>query len=185
MGRKIPKSQIGSTFGKGGQIHLEIVDGKFPVDIVELEFMPILPIFGLFFRKQLSKGIQVEEAVPVDALMDIEMLAVLLLDEYVSAVRAYKGTDLEVGFIPVEPETTDLAHVLASTACIVIEIVMGCTTAMTYSIRRHWIVASGFYWFEILTVLGFVFSKQKNVVEPLRLLDDKEFVNGELVVLGA
>lgn len=49
MRREIPESQVGSPFGQGRQVHLEVVDGEFPVDIVELKFMLILLVLSLFF----------------------------------------------------------------------------------------------------------------------------------------
>lgn len=56
---------------------------------------------------------------------------------------------------------------------------------MAYSIGRYWIAATRLDGLKILTVLGFVFGKQKHVVEPLRLLDNGELVNGKLIVLWA
>lgn len=50
VGRKIPESKVDSTLRQRGQIHLEEVDGEFPVDIVEFELMLILLVFSPIFR---------------------------------------------------------------------------------------------------------------------------------------
>jgi hypothetical protein len=49
--REIPESQIGSSFGQRRQVHLEVVGDEFPVDVVELEFVLILLVLSLFFRR--------------------------------------------------------------------------------------------------------------------------------------
>jgi hypothetical protein len=49
VGGEIPESKISSAFGQGRQIHLKVVDGEFPVDVMELEFMLVLPVFGKIF----------------------------------------------------------------------------------------------------------------------------------------
>jgi hypothetical protein len=113
------------------------------------------------------------------------MLAILLLDEDVAAVGTYKGTNFEVSLILVEPESANLAHALASSPSIVIEVIMGCTTAVAHCTSRDRVAATGLDWLEVLAVFGFIFSKQSFVIQSLRLLDDRELVNGKLVVLRA
>lgn len=106
------------------------------------------------------------------------MLAVLLLDKDMAAVGTYKGTDFEVSLVFVEPEAANFAHELTSASSIVIEVVMGSTTAVAYCTSKDRVVASGLDWFKILAMLGFIVNKQGLVIQPLRLLDDRELING-------
>jgi hypothetical protein len=117
--------------------------------------------------------------------VDVEMLTILFLDEDVPAVRANQGTNFKVGFILTESKPANLAPELTATAGIVIEISMWCTASMANSISRYRVTDTRVDRFESLAVLGFVISKQENVIEPLRLLDYRECVNIELVVLRA
>lgn len=116
--------------------------------------------------------------------MNVEVFAVLLLDKDMPAVRAYKGTNFEVGFILFEPQSTNLTDELATAPGVVIEISMGCAATLAYSISRNRVVAASLYRFEILIVLCFVVSKQEYVIKPFRLLDDRKFVNSKFTVLG-
>jgi len=85
---EIPESQIGSAFGQGRQIHLKVIDGKFPVDVMELKLMLIQLVFSQIFRRQLFEGIQIEGTILVDAFMDVKVFAILLFNKSMSAVRA-------------------------------------------------------------------------------------------------
>ena len=183
MRREISKSQAGSTFGQGRQVHLEEVDSEFAVDIVQLELMIVLLIFGIVLRGQLFEIIEIEYTVFIDAFVDVEVLAVLLFDKYMPAVRAYKGTYLKVSLVLVEPEAANLAHVLTSAASVVIEVVMRSIAAMAYCTDSDRVTATRFDRFEIFAMAGFVFGEKNFVVELLRLLNNREFINRELIVL--
>nr|WP_273479260.1 hypothetical protein [Acetivibrio straminisolvens] len=113
------------------------------------------------------------------------MLSILLLDKDMAAVWTDKGTNFEVVFILVESKSANLAQKLSTAAGIVIEVVVGCTAAMAYSIGRHGIAATGLDWLKILAVIKFVFIKQNCVIQPFRLLDDRELIDSELVVFRA
>lgn len=139
--------------------------------------MLILLIFSQFFRRELFEGIEVEGTFLVNAFMDVEMLTVLLFNKDVSAVRAYKSTDFKVFFILVEPETTDFTQELTTATCIVVEVVMGCTTTMAYTIRGYRLSTTGFDRLEILSVLYSVLLKQKDVIKLFRLLDDGKLID--------
>ena len=147
--------------------------------------MLVLPIFGKVFRGQLFEIIEIEYTVLVDAFVDVEMLAVLLFDKYMPAVRAYKGTYFKVCLVPVEPEAANFAHVLTSATSVVIEVVVRSIAAMAYCTDRDWVTATRLDRLEIFAMAGFVFGEKNFVVEPLRLLNDREFINRELIVLRA
>jgi len=85
---EIPERKIGSAFRQGRQIHLKVVDGEFPVNVVEFEFMFILLVFCKIFRRQSPKGIQVEGTVLVYTLVDVEMFTILLFDKGMTTIRA-------------------------------------------------------------------------------------------------
>jgi len=93
---EVPETQIGSAFGQGRQIHLEVVDGEFPVNVVEFEFMFVLLVFSKIFRRQLPKGIQIEGTVLVDTLVDVEMLTILLFDKGMPTVRAKQSNRFKI-----------------------------------------------------------------------------------------
>ena len=147
--------------------------------------MLILSVFGKIFLGQPFEVIEIEYTVLVDAFVDVVVLAVLLLDKYMPAVRAYKGAYLKVDFDLVESESANLAHVLTSAASVVIEIVMRSTAAMAYCTGRDWVTATRLDRLEIFAVAGFVFDEKNLVVETLRLLNNRDFINCELIVLGA
>ena len=140
--REISESQAGSTFRQGRQVYLEEVDGEFTVDIVQLELMLVLPVIGKVFMGQPFEVIEIEYTVLVDAFVDVEVLAVLLLGKYMAAIRTYKGAYFKVGFVLVESESANLAHVLTSAASVVIEVVMRSTAAMAYCTGRDWVTAT-------------------------------------------
>jgi len=89
---------------------------------MKLEFMLVLPVFGKIFRRQLSEVVKVEGTVLVDALMNVEMLAVLLLDENVSAEWAIKDPRLRFRRAFKESIITDLVEELTSPASVVINV---------------------------------------------------------------
>jgi len=60
VGGEIPKIQVGSAFGQGRQIYPKVIDSEFPVDVMELEFMFVLLVFGKIFRRQFSEVFKVE-----------------------------------------------------------------------------------------------------------------------------
>ena len=55
---------------------------------MKLEIVLICFVFGLFFGRQLPQVIEVEGAVLVDALVDVEVLAVFLFNKNMAAIRA-------------------------------------------------------------------------------------------------
>jgi len=146
--------------------------------------MLVLPVFGKVFLGQPFEVIEIEYTVLVDAFVDVEVLAVLFY-KYMPAVRAYKGAYLKVGFVLVESESAILAHVLTSAASVVTEIVMRSTAAMAYCTGRDWVTATRLDRLEIFAMAGFVFDDKNLVVETLRLLNNRDFINCELIVLGA
>jgi len=109
---------------------------------VQLELILVLLVFDKVFRGQLIEVIEIEYTVFVYAFVDIEVLAVLLLDKYMPAVRTYKCAYLKVGFVLVESESANLAHVLTSTTSVVIKVVMRSTAAMAYCTDRDWVTAT-------------------------------------------
>ena len=104
--------------------------------------MLVLLIFGKVFRGQLFEIIEIEYTVLIDAFVDVEVLAVLLFDKYMPAVRAYKGNYLKVSLVLVEPEAANLAHILTSAASVVIKVVMRSIAAMAHCINRDWVAAT-------------------------------------------
>jgi hypothetical protein len=185
MGREVPESKTGRAFGHGGQIHLEEIDGKFPVDVVKLELMLILLVFGPILGRQPGEGIQVIRTVFVDTFVDIEMLAVFLLNKGMTTVGTKQGYGLHIGFPFDKPVATDFAKQLATTTCIVVKVSMRGSTTGTHTIWRDRIFPTGIDGLEVLAMFGFVLFKQKDVVQLLPFFDNRQFVNGMLIVLGA
>jgi len=56
---------------------------------------------------------------------------------------------------------------------------------MAHCTDRDWVTATRLNRLEIFAMAGFVFGEKNFVVEPLRLLNDREFINRELIVLRA
>jgi hypothetical protein len=62
---------------------------------------------------------------------------------------------------------------------------MRSSTVRAGAIRRNRILPTGVNRLEALAMLGVVFLQQKYVVQRFNLLDDWQFVNSKLIVLGA
>jgi hypothetical protein len=181
----MPEVKVHRTFWHGGQIDFEEVDGEFAVDVVELEFILILLIFRKVFRRKLPECVKVERAVFIDALADIEMLAVPPFDKDMPTEWAYESSDLKIGFILIEQKITDFAKELAVASGIVVEICVRGAATGAESIGRYRVVSPGFYRLQFLGVHGLVIAEQLLVVKFLHLFNYRKLVYSELIVLGA
>jgi len=181
----MPEIKIHRTLRHGRQINLEEVDGKFPVDEVELEFILILLIFRKVFRREFFEGIKVERAVFIDTLVNIEMFAVLLFHKGMSTERAYISNNFEISFVPAKPHLADFAKELTAASGIVVEICVRGVATRAGSVVRYRVVSPGFYRLQFLAVYVLVIPEQLPVIKFLHLFDDREPVHSELIVLGA
>ena len=75
------------------------------------------------------------------------MLAILLMLERMSTIRADKSKRFKVGFVPAEGKLTNLAQQLSTASGIVIYVRMGSTAARADNIDRYRNCTTGFYGF--------------------------------------
>jgi hypothetical protein len=84
---KLAEPEGRSIFRQAVKIHLEKINGKFTVDIVEFIFVFSIVCVQVLFA-YFPEIIEIVRAFGVDAFMDDEVLAIFLLDQCVHTVGA-------------------------------------------------------------------------------------------------
>ena len=127
--------------------------------------------------------VKVEGAPGVDAFMDAEKLPVLIRDEGVAAVRAYKAERRGDNLAGDKGLPTDFALELPIAAIIIVEIVVRCPTKRTEGIFRDGFTIAALNGCDRFAVFPeIVLQKELPILFDERF-DEREAVGGELLVL--
>ena len=168
-----------SILRKGCQIHFEEVDVELPIDVVEL----VSVLFKRMFPVDFLKVLPVVGALVVDTFVDTEAGTVFDRNEDMAAIRAFVldrfGMDTAIN----EGSAADLALVLAATAVVVIEVLMGSTADRTDFALRNRTSAPVVDRIDLLAILVFEVSDEELPVLFEEGDDERELIDLELLVL--
>ena len=126
---------------------------------------------------------KVEGTPGVDAFMDAEELAVLLRDEGMAAVRAYKAQRRGDNFAGDKGLSTDFTLVLSVAAIVIVKIVVRCPTKRAAGIFRNGFSIAALNGSDGFAVLPEIVFKEKLPVLFDERPDERERVGSKLLVL--
>ena len=128
--------------------------------------------------------VKVEGTPGVDAFMDAEKLPVLIRDEGVAAVRAYKAERRGDNLAGDKGLPTDFALELPIAAIIIVEIVVRCPTKRTEGIFRDGFTIATLNGSDGFAVLPEIVFKEKLPVLFDKGFNDRKFIYFEFLIFG-